>query len=48
MGVKQADYEMVDKLAAEGMVPEYVTIDIAHGHADSVQKMIAHLKKKLP
>jgi GMP reductase len=48
VGVKQADYEMVDQLAAEGLVPEYVTIDIAHGHADTVKNMIAHLKAKLP
>lgn len=48
VGVKPADYETVDKLAAEGLVPEYVTIDIAHGHADTVKNMIVHLKKKLP
>lgn len=48
LGVKQADYDTVDALAAEGLVPEYVTIDIAHGHADTVQRMIAHLKAKLP
>jgi len=48
VGVKAADYAMVDKLAAEGLVPEYVTIDIAHGHADTVKNMIFHLKKKLP
>ena len=47
LGVKQADYETVDQLAAEGIAPEYVTIDIAHGHADSVKNMIAHLKAKL-
>jgi GMP reductase len=29
-------------------VPEYITIDIAHGHADSVRDMIAYLKAKLP
>jgi GMP reductase len=48
VGVKAADYETVNKLAAEGLVPEYVTIDIAHGHADTVKNMIAHLKAKLP
>jgi GMP reductase len=48
VGVKAADYETVNKLAAEGLVPEYVTIDIAHGHADTVRNMIAHLKQKLP
>jgi GMP reductase len=48
VGVKQADYEAVDQLAAAGLVPEFVTIDIAHGHADTVKNMIAHLKQKLP
>ena len=26
----------------------YITIDIAHGHADSVIRMIQHIKKELP
>src|SRR6187200_191654 len=48
LGVKKADYDTVDQLAAAGLVPEYVTIDIAHGHADTVKNMITHLKEKLP
>ena len=48
LGVKQPDYDTVDQLLAEGLAPEYVTIDIAHGHAESVRKMIAHLKEKMP
>ncbi len=48
VGVKQADYELVDRLAAEGIGADYITIDIAHGHADTVQRMIAHIKQKLP
>jgi GMP reductase len=48
LGVKKADYDTVDLLAAEGLVPEYITIDIAHGHADSVKNMIGYLKQKLP
>ena len=48
LGVKKADYDTVDQLAAAGLVPEYVTIDIAHGHADTVKNMISHLKEKLP
>ena len=48
LGVKKPDYDTVDALAAGGLVPEYVTIDIAHGHADSVKNMIAHLRAKLP
>ena len=48
LGVKQADYDTVDQLAAAGMAPDYVTIDIAHGHADTVKGMIGHLKEKMP
>jgi GMP reductase len=48
LGVKQADHDTVDKLAAENLAPEYATIDIAHGHADSVKAMIARIKEKLP
>jgi GMP reductase len=47
-GVKAPDYAMVDTLAAEGTGADYITIDIAHGHAETVQRMIAHIKQKLP
>ena len=48
LGIKPQDYATVDRLKAEGLVPEYITIDIAHGHADSVKAMIAYLKQHLP
>ncbi len=48
LGVKQADYETVDQLKAQDLAPDYITIDIAHGHADSVKNMIGYLKEKLP
>jgi GMP reductase len=47
-GVKEADFEVIDRLAAEGVGADYVTIDIAHGHADSVRRTIEHIKTKLP
>ena len=48
LGVKAADAATVDRLAAEGVGADYITIDIAHGHADSVRRMIEHIKAKLP
>ncbi|MEY2620346.1 MAG: hypothetical protein RIT26_166 [Pseudomonadota bacterium] len=48
LGVKKPDYETVERLLAEGLTPEYITIDIAHGHAESVRQMIGHLKEKMP
>ena len=48
LGVKPADAETVDRLAVEGLGADYVTIDIAHGHAESVRRMIEYIKVKLP
>ena len=47
-GVKPSDHAVVDRLAADGVGADYITIDIAHGHAESVRKMIEHIKAKLP
>ena len=47
-GVKPADFAVIDRLAAEGVGADYITIDIAHGHAESVRKAIEHIKLKLP
>jgi GMP reductase len=47
-GVKPADFAVIDRLAVEGVGADYITIDIAHGHADSVQRTIAHIKQRLP
>lgn len=48
LGVRPLDHDNVEQLAARASVPEYITIDIAHGHADSVREMIAHIKARLP
>jgi GMP reductase len=48
LGVKKPDYAAVDQLVALGLSVEYVTIDIAHGHSDSVKAMIGYLKEKMP
>jgi len=47
-GVKPADYAVIDRLAADGVGADYITIDIAHGHADSVKAAIEHIKTRLP
>ncbi len=47
-GVKAQDLAVIDRLAAEGVGADYITIDIAHGHADSVRRTIEHIKAKLP
>ena len=48
VGIKDAEYDFIDQLKAEQSVPEYITIDVAHGHSDFVIKMIQYIKKQLP
>lgn len=48
VGVKEEEYTFINQLAEEGLVPEYMTIDVAHGHSESVIKMIQHIKKTVP
>ncbi len=48
LGVKASDRATLDQLAEAGLVPEFITIDIARGHADSVRDMIGYIKAKLP
>ncbi len=48
VGVKEGEYAFVEELAAQNLVPDYITIDIAHGHSNSVINMIQHIKKHLP
>ncbi len=48
VGVKAQDLALVDRLAAEGLGADYLTIDIAHGHAESVRLAIEHIKTRLP
>ncbi|EGP5013395.1 GMP reductase [Enterococcus faecium] len=48
VGVKKEEYSFIEKLAEESLNPDYITIDIAHGHVNSVIDMIQHIKKYLP
>ena len=48
VGVKKEEYSFVEELAKQGLAPDYITIDIAHGHSNSVIEMIQHIKAHLP
>lgn len=48
VGVKEEEYRFIEELAENNLVPEYITIDIAHGHSNAVIEMIQHIKKQLP
>ena len=48
VGVKAEEYNFIDELVKEQLSPEYITIDIAHGHSNAVINMIQYIKKHLP
>ncbi|MEB5759882.1 GMP reductase [Mammaliicoccus sciuri] len=48
VGVKDNEYTFIEQLSNEGLVPEYITIDIAHGHSEQVIRMIKHIKQHIP
>ncbi|WP_404456365.1 GMP reductase [Oceanobacillus kapialis] len=48
VGVKDEEYGFIEQLASEELTPEFITIDIAHGHSNAVINMIKHIKQHLP
>lgn len=48
VGVKPEEHEFIREISAQAIIPEYITIDIAHGHADSVIKTIQLIKRLMP
>jgi len=48
IGVNQDSYELIDSLVGNNLVPDFITIDIAHGHSIKMEKMLKYVKSKLP
>lgn len=48
VGIKDEEYKLIDDLADANILPEYITIDVAHGHSEYVIRMIRYIKEKLP
>ncbi|HHY81584.1 MAG TPA: GMP reductase [Clostridiales bacterium] len=48
VGIKDQEFAFIEELHRNGLTPEYITIDVAHGHSDMVIKMIRHIKSLLP
>ncbi|WP_347862334.1 GMP reductase [Salimicrobium sp. PL1-032A] len=48
VGVKKEEYEFLEMLVKEALVPDYMTIDIAHGHSQAVLDMLRFIKEHMP
>ncbi|WKX02406.1 GMP reductase [Candidatus Mycoplasma mahonii] len=47
IGVKQEWYTIIEDLVKEKLIPDYITIDIAHGHSNVTKNMIDHIRKHM-
>lgn len=45
VGVNQDTYEMLTELLTENLIPDYITIDIAHGHCKKMKRILRYLKE---
>lgn len=48
VGIKKDEFNFIDQVVAENLKPDYITIDVAHGHSDRVIEMIKYIKQNLP
>ena len=47
IGIKKSWFKIVEELAKENLIPDYITIDIAHGHSQAVKDIIYHVRKHM-
>lgn len=48
LGVNKSDLELVHKMVSENLIPDYITIDIAHGHSRMMKEALIAYRKLLP
>lgn len=48
IGVNDESYQQIKDMVEQDIKPEYITIDIAHGHCKKMKKMIKFVKEKMP
>ena len=46
IGVQKQDYVLIDNLLDQKLIPDFITIDIAHGHSRQMEEMLKHLKTR--
>jgi GMP reductase len=44
LGVNDDSYELLEYLKSSNLIPDYITIDIAHGHSIKMEKMIKYIR----
>jgi GMP reductase len=48
VGVNKDSYDLIEDLVKSKLIPDYITIDIAHGHCKKLKRMLKFIKEKMP
>jgi GMP reductase len=48
IGVNEDSYQLIDELVTKNYIPNFITIDIAHGHSIKMKKMVNYVKNRIP
>lgn len=44
IGVNDDSYQLIDDLVSNDLVPDFITVDIAHGHSIKMEKILTYIK----
>lgn len=47
LGVNEDSYDLLNQMIQKDLIPDFVTIDIAHGHSIKMEKMIKFIKSNI-
>ena len=47
IGVNEDSYQLINELIQKNLIPDYITIDIAHGHSKKMKDMLKYLKQNI-
>lgn len=48
LGIKQVDYEILERFRHEAVSPDYITVDVAHGDSEEVFKIVKAVRSLFP
>jgi GMP reductase len=48
IGVNENSYDLIREIQHFDLIPEFITIDIAHGHSVKMKRMVEFVREKLP
>jgi len=48
VGVNQESHTLIERLVSDNLIPDFITVDIAHGHSTKMKEMVHFIKEMMP